>query len=85
MAVREYDENSLGPVDVKSNELCTFVDYSNGCGKFVTSAWIDKDGVPFKDALSRFSIVDMSVNESKLLEIWKNAYGIYRNLESGIS
>jgi hypothetical protein len=82
-ALREYDPQTPGPVSVKTDVLATFVDYSEGCGKFVTSEWINKD-VGQDQNMSKFSSLDMSINESKLLSLWEKSYQLYANLEGGL-
>lgn len=74
MAVYQYDENNLGPIDAKINEQCTFVDYSKGCGLFTLEKF--KDYCPFELAMKLFSN-DMSLNEYRILKIWDKANKTY--------
>lgn len=69
VAVRDY-QGDLGPVEAQSDQLSSFVSYSKGCGKFVTSEWIDKSRSPFRD---NFTSNELTVNELKVLKIWKES------------
>ena len=80
MAIRSYDENCIGPIDVKSNDLTTFVDYSNGVGMFVIATWIDSSRPPFDNAVTRFGSDDMTINELKILQVWQQLFGLYAAL-----
>jgi len=82
-ALRTYDEQLIGPADVRSDVLATFVDYSKGCGKFVVAEWINRAVGPFQEAVKKFSTNEMSANEIKLLNLWQQSYGIYSVLEGG--
>ncbi len=55
----------------KSDNFCTFVSYDEGWGKFVTSDCINKGVFPFRRAQERFQDSNMSLNEIKILELWK--------------
>jgi hypothetical protein len=70
MALRDYNENFLGPVEAKSQELTTFVDYFTGCGSFVMSEWINKLMSPFDGAVRAFAASDMTANEIAVLKVW---------------
>lgn len=83
MALNPYDPSLEGPMNVKSNLRATFADYSEGCGSFVVSQWINRDVGPFQEAVKRFSTPEMSVNETKLLTLWQQSYGLYSTLEGG--
>ncbi len=75
MAVRNTKDLSI--VKPKSNEFGTFCDYGEGCGKFVVSQWINRDGGP----LSCVRLVmnkDMSINESKIFDLWRNMFSLYQ-------
>ena len=74
MAVREYEDLDCGIADVKLDIPATFVDYSNGCGKFVIDEWIDKGSSPLDRATKRFVKEKMSINELKVLKLWEQAY-----------
>ena len=71
MAVRAYDEIPLGPISVKSSDMAVFVDYDEGCGKFVVCEWINKVKPPFVKAVSRFALEGMTANEMKVLKLWE--------------
>ena len=80
MAARSYDKESVGPVDVKEEELCTFVTYSNGCGRFNTSDWINRLGAPFFGASRKFRTSDCTVNELRVLELWDRMYSLFSSM-----
>jgi hypothetical protein len=82
MAIRAYDAQLLGPVDVKTDVLATFVNYSEGCGKFVISEWINREVGLFRE-VSKFETAEMSINETKLLNLWNKSHKLYENLEGG--
>ena len=77
MAVRTYDKEHIGPVSVKSGEFATFVDYQEGCGKFIPSEWLDKVRAPFRKAVKTFGTDIMTVNELKVLKLWEKLYTLY--------
>lgn len=66
----ERDGKSL-VFDVKGKDFETFMTYENGWGKFVTSSWIDKEIHPITP-LWKYEDVDMSFNERRLAELWKD-------------
>lgn len=70
MAVRPYIKDSLGPVDVKNEELSTFVTYSEGVGKFVMGQRIHTNMAPFARATKRFAKETMTANEWAVLRLW---------------
>ncbi len=70
MAVREFDESDLGPSLAKSENLSTFVNYSE-CGKFVLSEWINKVDNPFYRAESRFITDVVTANELRVFKLWE--------------
>lgn len=56
----------------------SLVCYEKGCGRFVTSKWIDKiKGCPFGKA-SRFKTDSLSVNEKRILDLWKKLAPLYK-------
>jgi hypothetical protein len=78
MAVRSY-EGILNVTHAKSSEMTTFVDYSEGCGKFVASEWINRLDVPFAQVDS-FRQDDMTVNEIAVLKLWERMHQFYAML-----
>ena len=80
MAVRVYNEQSMGPIDVKNSEIATFVSYENGCAGFITPECINKVMAPFSHAVKRFANIDMTANEKKVLELWERADALYKSL-----
>ena len=80
MAVREYDGNNVGPIDVKENNRATFVYYHEGCGRFVVSEWIDRTRTPFEGATKRFGSHAMSINEIAVFKLWERMYVASREM-----
>lgn len=76
MAVREYLPNSLGPVPAKENNICTFITYFDGCGKFVMDKWINRIDDPFRNSF--YSDEGMTVNELKILQLWDRMKNCFR-------
>lgn len=59
-----------------------FVDCSDGWGKFVPSAWINKSGIPLITGVD-FSAPGMGVNEARLAKLWGPASELYQNISRG--
>ena len=72
MAVRDY-QGDLGPASAQSDQLSTFVSYSEVCGRFVVSEWIDRSRSPFKAAVRRFDNNELTANELKVLKLWEES------------
>ena len=80
VAVREF-HGDLTISSSKSNSHTCFVDYSEGCGDFVVSKWINTTDVPFYRASRRFgSYRDLTVNEVAILELWEKCHHVYRTM-----
>jgi len=77
VAVRDYDCDLLGPVSVKSDIMPTLVDYSEGCGSFVLSEWINKMNTPFRRAVKMFATKDITANEIAVLRLWEKVHSLY--------
>lgn len=78
MALRDFEED-MSVSSSKSNAQTCFVDYSEGCGDFVVSEWINRTEVPFHKALRRFgSYRNLTVNEVAILEFWEKCHHVYR-------
>ena len=77
MAVRDYNENLLGPVSTKDEVLATFVNYSEGCGNFVMSEWVNRMNAPFFRAKKMFITEDVTANELAVLRLWEKMYSLY--------
>lgn len=76
MAVDVYLKDEI--VSSKSKEFATFVTYSDGVGNFVLTECINKNVLPFGNISSRFVTSKMSVNESRIIKIWKKAEKLYK-------
>jgi hypothetical protein len=74
MAIREFLKPEIFPV--KSEEYCTFVDYTDGCGKFVMADWLNRPAAPFARAMKNFAS-DINANEMKVLKLWEQASLVY--------
>lgn len=79
VAVRPYDKNNVGPSSSKTNDQTTFVDYSDGVGRFVIEQWIDRNDVPFS-LTKRLATNDMTVNELAVLKLWERLNMIHHTL-----
>lgn len=56
----------------------SLVSFNKGCGRFVTAKWIDKNkGCPFGKA-SRFQTDSLTVNEKRILDLWKKLAPLYK-------
>jgi hypothetical protein len=77
MAVRGYDGIPLGPIPCQSEEPAVFVDYSQGCGKFTVSRWINRVDTPFVEAVKKLSRENCTVNEMKILKLWERLSQLY--------
>ena len=69
VAVREYYA-PIGPEDVRTNEIVTFVDFQNGCGTSTPADY--RTSPPFAGAVKRWGKYNLSVNERKVLEHWQS-------------
>jgi hypothetical protein len=81
MAVRDYDEKLFGPVSIKEDILATLVDYSEGCGKFVVSQWINRMYAPFFRARKMFFTESINANELAVLRLWEKMYSLYTSVK----
>jgi len=80
MAVRNFNEfGILGPLSTKSEELPTFVDYSDGCGSFVLSSWINRADGPFA-LTEQFVNGDLTSNEMKVLKLWEKMFPTFKEV-----
>jgi len=71
MAVRAFNSDCFGPYSVKEDQDSTLVSYREGCGNFVLGKWINKKEHPFGSSYNFFSTNGLTVNEKKVLDIWK--------------
>lgn len=77
MAIRSWHGGKI--FDAKSQEICTFISYKNGCGNFVLSDWINKKDAPFF-RVDKLKSADMTVNEFKVFDLWKKMLLVYREV-----
>ena len=76
LAVGVYNEDAIGPVDVKNEENFTFVSYLEGCGEFVLNQWIDISRNPF-NITGRLYSNNLSVNEYRVFKLWEKCHRFY--------
>jgi hypothetical protein len=74
MVVRDW--RGFEVCNAKENDIKTFVDYQDGCGKFVVSDWINKIESPFAK-VDHLMNEGMSLNELKIFGLWRNLSPIY--------
>jgi hypothetical protein len=60
-------------LDVKDEQLATFISYSQGWGKFVTARWINKSSSPFRYRFGKFG---MTSNEMRVEKLWQQLAGL---------
>ena len=73
-ALRPFIVDNAGPVDVKTDLLATFVDYSHGCGQL---KFEEMPRAPFGINIKN---VDASINEIKLFRLWQECEKTYKFL-----
>lgn len=73
-AINTFDEKNLGLDEEK--EFCTFFNYFNKCGSFKGQNWVDSLNSPFKKH-NEFITDDISLNEFKILKLWKDCYKLF--------
>lgn len=76
MAINTWNEDLLGPLTVKSDNFCTFVDYFDQCGKFNGNEWVGRIEHPFNNVES-FYDDDLFLNEYKVFKMWNKCKNIY--------
>jgi len=59
-----------------------FVEYRSGCGNFFMAEWIDIAECPFNWA-DKFMTAEATVNEIKILRLWKQMGPLYATLSRG--
>ena len=68
--------------DAKVDNIVPFVSFSNGCGAFVTSNWINSMDYPFPWA-ERFMTSTSTTNEVRILKLWKQLSPLYTTVSRG--
>lgn len=63
-------------LDAKSQDFALFCSIEKGCGSFVLSEWINKGETPL-GYVDRFLNDQLSVNEKRILGLWRKAYSLY--------
>lgn len=76
MAVDVYLNDEI--VSSKSKDASTFVSYLDGVGNFVLADCINKNVLPFGRIVERFINSNMSLNESRIIKVWKKAEKLYK-------
>lgn len=76
MAVREYSGPDIVAANAKDS-MSTFINYQDGCAKFVTSEWIKSWQPPFYKAVARFRGDDVTVNELSIFKLWEECAQLY--------
>ena len=75
------DETLCRPA--RGDDFTTFVSYAEGWGKFVTADCINKGDYPFRRA-ERFHSGDvMTLNEAKILDLWKRMDRLFTAVSRG--
>lgn len=96
ICVRDFDESGFSPeslsevkwldaelsCDCKEARPCSFVTYSNGWGKFVTSSWINKMSCPFLFGV-KYSQGDLTANELRIGRLWSAATPLFLTVSRG--
>jgi hypothetical protein len=80
MAVRDCGDR-MGPVSSKSDIQATLVDYSDGCGNFVVSEWINRMDTPFFRATKKFATKDATINEVAVVRLWEKMYSLFCSIK----
>lgn len=75
VCLNKYCKNSVGPVNIRSDEHATFYTYSQGVGTFKPT--LNQKRSPFRNAEKRFADFNMSFNEIKLLKLWGSFVDTY--------
>lgn len=95
ICVRDFDESGFSPeslseiskldfnlsCDCKESRSCPFVTYSDGWGKFVSSAWINKMGCPL--SVVKLNKVDLTANESRIGQLWNASAPLFLTISRG--
>lgn len=68
--------------EVKDDKSCSFVTYSNGWGKFVTSAWIHKMSCPFTSE-NRYGNGSLTANEVRFGRLWSSVTPLFQTVSRG--
>lgn len=76
VAVRDFEGDTSVSSSKSDNQTC-LVDYSEGCGNFVVSEWINNSKVPFFNAAKRFGTGSLTVNEMAILNVWEQCHNLY--------
>jgi hypothetical protein len=70
IASRTYDKDNL-VVSSKSNDLGTFINYSEGVGSFIIDEAINNNRPPFGAAANFLTTKDMTLNELLVIKSWE--------------
>ena len=72
-------EPNLEIRQAKDEEPGWLVSFSEGCGRFVSSSWIDREGHPFGH-VAAYERGDLTVNERRVLSLWKRISPIFDSI-----
>jgi hypothetical protein len=75
-------ESGLCP-GAKGDDFTTFVNYADGWGKFVTTDCINRRDYPFRRAERFHSGSGMTLNEGKVLDLWKRMDRLFTAVSRG--
>jgi hypothetical protein len=68
--------------DCKSQNPTVFVNYDQGWGKFVPSAWINTLNIPLITGTT-FTSFEMTANEMRLARLWESSARLYQSIPRG--
>jgi hypothetical protein len=82
----EFSKNMIEIPGMASNckdeNPTVFVNYSDGWGKFVTKAWLNKASTPLITGVS-LTTTNMTVDELRLGRLWDGAARLYQSVSRG--
>ena len=96
VCVRDFNESGFSPeslfeirrfdaelsCDCKEARPCSFVTYSSGWGKFVTSSWINKTSNPFLFGV-KYGQGELTANETRIGRLWIAATPLFLTVSRG--
>lgn len=71
--------------DARADGFCSFCNYKNGWGHFITEDWINKVECPLSTSiLKRFSKKIMSLNERRVESLWNASLKLFQAVSGGV-